>query len=351
VDGTFVYQVSKGGMFSSPKAVIHKVPANDSEALSSKLMGLWEKKRCRNFFIYVQEYDRTNPKTFKDFDPLKQTFQELITKFSLEPNTVDFLGHAVSLYIEDSFMSQPAINTINRIKLYMDSIGIYGNTPFLYPIYGLGGIPEGFSRLCAIHGGTYMLNKGVDEFLFDADGKINGVRSGDEVAKAKVVIADPSYLLNTTHVKKVGRVIRCINIMDHPIPNTKDVTSCQIIIPQKQVNRKYDIFITLVSASHLVCPKGLYIAMISTTVETETPELEIQPALELIGQPLEQFITISDLYEPTGTGSDNNLYVTKSYDATSHFEEAADEVLAIYEKITGEKLDLTVVPDKEEDDQ
>lgn len=84
-----------------------------------------------------------------------------------------------------------------------------------------------------------MLNKGVDEFLFDADGKINGVKSGDEVAKAKVVITDPSYLLNTPHVKKVGRVIRCINIMDHPIPNTKDVASCQIIIPQKQVNRKY----------------------------------------------------------------------------------------------------------------
>lgn len=31
--------------------------------------------------------------------------------------------------------------------------------PFIYPIYGLGGLPEGFSRLCAIHGGTFILNK------------------------------------------------------------------------------------------------------------------------------------------------------------------------------------------------
>jgi len=31
----------------------------------------------------------------------------------------------------------------------------------------LGGIPEGFSRMCAIHGGTFMLNTDIDEILFD----------------------------------------------------------------------------------------------------------------------------------------------------------------------------------------
>ena len=53
VDGSYVYQFQKAGYISSAKAVIHKVPANDSEALKSPLMGLWEKKRCRNFYIYV----------------------------------------------------------------------------------------------------------------------------------------------------------------------------------------------------------------------------------------------------------------------------------------------------------
>jgi Rab GDP dissociation inhibitor len=46
--------------------------------------------------------------------------------------------------------------------LYMESQGKYGDSPFLYPVYGLGGLPESFSRLCAIHGGTYMLNAKVD---------------------------------------------------------------------------------------------------------------------------------------------------------------------------------------------
>jgi len=41
--------------------------------------------------------------------------------------------------------------------------------------------------------------------------------------------------------------------------------------------------------------------------------------------------------------------VTKSYDATSHFESASDEVLELYERITGEKLDLNIEPTDEEE--
>ena len=58
-------------------------------------------------------------------------------------------------------------------------MGKYGLSPFLYPVYGLGGLPESFSRLCAIHGGTYMLNTPVDEVLFNAEGQVTGVRSGE----------------------------------------------------------------------------------------------------------------------------------------------------------------------------
>ena len=37
----------------------------------------------------------------------------------------------------------------------------------------------------------------------------------------------------------VLQVVRAICILDHPIANTKEAPSCQIIIPQKQVGRKF----------------------------------------------------------------------------------------------------------------
>jgi Rab GDP dissociation inhibitor len=94
----------------------------------------------------------------------------------------------------------------------------------LYPIYGLGGLPESFSRLCAIHGGTYMLNTKVDEILIN-DGKVTGIKSGEEEAKAPLIICDPSYVLSLNKVRTIGKVIRAICIMDHTIPNTNEATS------------------------------------------------------------------------------------------------------------------------------
>jgi Rab GDP dissociation inhibitor len=192
VDGSYVYQYQKGGMFSSAKAVIHKVPANDSEALKSPLMGLWEKKRCRSFYIYVQDIDFADSKTWGGIDINNAPMRDVFKKYKLEDNTIDFLGHAVALYPNDGYLDRPAVDTLKKVQLYVESLGKYGDSPFLYPIYGLGGLPESFSRLCAIHGGTYMLNTKVDEILFN-DGKVSGIKSGGEEAKAPMIICDPSY--------------------------------------------------------------------------------------------------------------------------------------------------------------
>lgn len=44
-----------------------------------------------------------------------------------------------------------------------------------------------------------------------------------------------------------------------------------------------DIYVSVVSYTHQVAAKGWFIAMVSTTVETATPEEEIRPGLALLG--------------------------------------------------------------------
>ena len=105
----------------------------------------------------------------------------------------------------------------------------------------------------------------------------------------------------------------------------------------------------MVSYSHLICAKGIFVAIISATVETDNPEQEIAPAVALLGDILEMFVSVSDMFEPVESGANNNLWITSSYDATSHFESASEEILQIYERIVGEKLDLNIEPEDEED--
>ena len=199
------------------------------------LMGMFEKRRFRNFLVYVQEFREDDTKTWKELNVNVATGKELYTKFGLDPETADFTGHALALYRDDEYLDKPCLDLIRRVKLYSESLARYGKSPYLYPLYGLGELPQGFARLSAIYGGTYMLDKPVDEIVFE-NGKVVGVRCGEEVAKCKQVYCDPSYVPD--RVTKVGQVARCICLMNHPIPNTKDALSCQIIIPQKQVGRK-----------------------------------------------------------------------------------------------------------------
>jgi Rab GDP dissociation inhibitor len=69
----------------------------------------------------------------------------------------------------------------------------------------------------------------------------------------------------------------------------------------------------MVSSAHAVCAKGLYIAMISTTVETDKPELEIKPALELLGDVLEMFVRIDTIQIPVDDGKKDNVSIVSGY--------------------------------------
>jgi Rab GDP dissociation inhibitor len=136
---------------------------------------------------------------------------------------------------------------MERISLYAQSMARYGKSPYLYPLYGLGELPQAFARLSAIYGGTYMLDKKIESVNFDESGKFTGVTSDGETVKAKQVIGDPSYFGagkepgsegGKIRTVETGKVVRAICILKHPIPGTEEADSCQIIIPQNQVGRK-----------------------------------------------------------------------------------------------------------------
>lgn len=348
VDGTFVFQFHEAGLLSKAKGQIYKVPATAKEAMSSGLMGMFQKMKCKDFFAYIQDYEEKNPNTQKGLTP-DTPFKDYIKKFGLDANTVDFIGHAVALYTNDDFLEQKGIVTVNKMQLYFNSFGRYGNSPFIYPVWGLSGLAEGFSRLCALYGGTYMLNRDVEEILYDENGNFKGIRSQGEEAYGKILITEPSYVQKFNKVKSIGKVIRRICILNHSIPDTKDVASCQIILPQKQIKRKNDIFIAVLNSTHSVCKKGYYLAIISTMAETDDPIKEIEPAMKVVGDVLETFDKVSDIYVPIDTNFKGNVYITSSFDPQSHFENDTDNVIDIYEKITGTKLDLTIEPEGEEE--
>ncbi|KAA8913812.1 hypothetical protein TRICI_003120 [Trichomonascus ciferrii] len=339
ISGSYVYRDGR----------IAKVPSNEVEAVRSSLMGMFEKRRMKKFLEFVTNYKEDDRNTHQGIDLDKNSMTEIYLKFGLEPGTRDFIGHAMALWPTDDYLQEPARETFNRLNLYLQSVARYGKSPYIYPLYGLGELPQGFARLSAIYGGTYMLDKPVDEIVYDDEGKVTGVKSGEETAKTKFVIGDPTYFPDK--VQKTGdKVIRAMCILNHPIPGTDDMDSLQIIIPQNQVKRKHDIYIAVVSSAHNVCAKDHYLAIVSTIIETDTPHLELEPAFKLLGPRVDTLMGIADIYEPKEDGTKDHVYISRSYDSSSHFESTTDDVKDIYFRITGKPLVLKKRPTVQEEE-
>ena len=53
------------------------------------------------------------------------------------------------------------------------------------------------------------------------------------------------------------------------------------------------------------------------------------------------FYDMYDMMVPTITGEKEKLFLTQSFDPTTHFETAITDVLEVYKRITGKELELT----------
>jgi Rab GDP dissociation inhibitor len=110
IAGSFVYRDGK----------ISKVPSTEMEAVKSPLMGLFEKRRAKKFFEFLQGWKDDDPAThqgvhrhawfpgavplifsYTGIDLDRNSMKEVYEKFGLEPGTQDFIGHAMALYLDD----------------------------------------------------------------------------------------------------------------------------------------------------------------------------------------------------------------------------------------------------------
>jgi Rab GDP dissociation inhibitor len=99
----------------------------------------------------------------------------------------------------------------------------------------------------------------------------------------------------------------------------------------------------MTSWAHCIAYKEKYVALVSTQVETNNPQKgewtkmssslsflfysEIESALRLLG-PIEQmFTTVSEIFDCVDYR--DNIFVSSSYDASSHFESTANEVMSL----------------------
>jgi Rab GDP dissociation inhibitor len=347
------------GSFCVRNDTLHKVPATANEAINTSLVGFFQKRYMKNLFQYVvQCQDLTTEDSSDDARKLSSTTSRTIImeKNWCSENTTEFIGHCVALHQDDAYLDQPAIHTARRMRLYARSLAKHQNSgsPFIYPEYGLGGLPEAFARICSIHGGDFMLSRETDSFLFDeTTGNVVAVTSTNPDTQEKEgctvgsVVGDPSYFGEDRRTQQ-GSVMRCICLLRGPVQGLPSgLESAQIIYPQGQCTpkRSHDIYISVVGNRLKCTPENVWSATMSTMMESDSATngmSEFADALKLLGgEPniVDLFFEVTPYYVPLPSHHQStNIFVSKSCDATTHFESTTLDIVTLYEKITGERL-------------
>ena len=316
--------------FMMRDGTFHKVPSSEIEALSSGLMGFFEKRRAAKFFSFCDKYDPACETMTYESKPMSEIF----THFGLSDKTAQFVGHAVALHSNDEYLKNAAAETIQRCKLYNHSLQMCGESPYIYPHFGVGELPAFFARLGAVNGGTYCLDTELNEILFQNESfsgvkfsirQLNGDKSEYSV-QAKWLIAHPTYVPQFTDCKM--EILRCICLSERSVSSVDDeYESFQLIIPGAELKRQNDVFVLQLSHQQKVVPEGRFAIYISTVMEIkESPETLASMLCGLLNcEPLEKFVFAQPFAQSILHGM-SNMHVTNSLDATSHFQCIVEDV-------------------------
>lgn len=87
----------------------------------SDLLGMFDKRRFRKLLLFIQNFNERNPRTYQDIDPHKTTTRDLLSRFDLGLDVMEFTGHAIALHNNDRSVTatyRPDSNHSNQIFFF-----------------------------------------------------------------------------------------------------------------------------------------------------------------------------------------------------------------------------------------
>lgn len=306
------------------KKKLHSVPTNETQSMMTGVIGILQKPRVMRFFWNVRDYARAmlEDRPYK----LKSTMREEFEKYGLNGDSMEFVGHAIALNLDDSYLDRPPQETLDKIVTYIRSIICYENSmesPYLYPRYGLSEIAQGFARSCCTKGGEIMINAEIENIDLERVEILVREPVNKSLLKIRAgkIISNQSYFQKSVVDHEMIRGI-CI-IRGECVEVTESASSAQIIFLKSEFKRRSDIFVVVLGSEERAAPEGYKVAIISTVRETDAPEREIEPVIRRLGDVVKHFMEVRPVYRAE---DGENVVFTRSVDESPHFDGVYEEI-------------------------
>ncbi|TRZ04698.1 hypothetical protein HGM15179_021124, partial [Zosterops borbonicus] len=105
---------------------------------NSRQLTMVEKRMLMKFLTFCLDYEQ-HSEEYQDHE--NSTFSQFLQTQKLTPSLQHFILHSIAMVSETE---SSTLQGLQATRKFLQCLGHYGNTPFLFPLYGQGEIPQCF---------------------------------------------------------------------------------------------------------------------------------------------------------------------------------------------------------------
>ncbi|KAI8890774.1 rab protein geranylgeranyltransferase component A [Backusella circina FSU 941] len=263
-------------VFDDDSNMMEKVPSSKEDIFTNKAVSLIEKRKLMKFLTFSMDYENA-PEVLEGYENMTYS-QFLQDKFKITGKLQQAIIYAIALS-RNTTSAKEGLESTHR---FVKAMGRFGRGSYLCPLYGGGSeIGQAFCRVCAVYGGTYILNQPLESFIVDREtNDCTGIITKDKQEfKCKKIIAGLDYLSRSwipNHDEKSLWVSRAILVTDIPLASIDSENfipadlSYSLFPPgSKASNKESHIYGIHQSHESMACPPNQFVTYLWTTSQEE----------------------------------------------------------------------------------
>lgn len=327
------------------------VPCSRADVFATQNISVVEKRMLMGLLTECTEYEN-NPEKLKEHE--NQTFLDYLKSKNLTENLIHYVLYAIAMSTENT----PCPEGMTRTQKFLQSLGRYGNTPFLWPMYGSGEIPQAFCRLCAVFGGLYHLKRGAEGLVIGSDNVLHSIVSNGEQLKTSFLVMGLDYAPEKMLPSPTTGISRAVFITDGSILAAEKEHLTLLEFPPSDSSSEPVTVIEVGSATH-ACPPGLYV-LYMTTRQRGTAFEDLSPVMSQLVKTEDDdsskprllwsffFNCVDSAACDMTANTPSNLFLTSGPDLDLDFDYAINQAKNIFNQMYSECEFLPRAPDPEE---
>jgi RAB protein geranylgeranyltransferase component A len=199
----------------------------------------------------------------------KMPFAEyLAVNAKLSANLIKIVQYALALEPRSNLSTRQGMSQLCQ---HVQSLGRFGTTAFIVPIYGSGELSQSFCRSAAVHGATYLLRRSPKRVIVQ-NNKVSGIQlSNPEDDNGDKLIPCDSIILDSHAIAPLSseRVYRRISVVLGKVLDDQHEQRHVVIVPPGKMSNTCAIHGLVLDEAVGVAPSGCTILHLTTTGNAE----------------------------------------------------------------------------------